>query len=333
MGASRQDLERWVEAGLIQPEQADAIAAHEATRPDGRPGRQGQSRRAPRPPRRSLAAEAVGYVGAALAVGAVGLLVADTWDGLRHGGRLALVALLAVALGGAAAATSRQGRAPLQRLTSVLLTGVVAAVAWFVALVAAVDLGARGARVAVLSAGAALLVAAPLYAWRRRPLPQATVLVPVVALAVASLSSVDLPPPAWWYGLVLWAIGVAWALAGHGGWLPPAPLAGALGGVVALLGVQVASFEGARAGMLTLGVVSAALAVAVAVWHDTPHHLAVGAVGLFLLVPQLVFELFGDAIGAPATLLVVGLLLVLLAVGIGRVRRQVAPGGTEEVAR
>jgi di/tricarboxylate transporter len=58
------------------------------------------------------------------------------------------------------------------------------------------------------------------------------------------------------------------------------------------------------------------------------HHLAVGAIGLFLAVPQLVIEWFGDAIGAPATLLLVGVLLVLLAVGLGRARREVVgPGG------
>jgi hypothetical protein len=39
-----------------------------------------------------------------------------------------------------------------------------------------------------------------------------------------------------------------------------------------------------------------------------------------------VFDLFEDTIGAPATLLVIGLLLVLLAVGLTRARREIAPG-------
>jgi hypothetical protein len=53
------------------------------------------------------------------------------------------------------------------------------------------------------------------------------------------------------------------------------------------------------------------------------HPLVLGAGGLFVLAPQVVFELFGDAIGAPATLLVVGLLLVLVAVGLARAGKQV----------
>ena len=73
----------------------------------------------------------------------------------------------------------------------------------------------------------------------------------------------------------------------------------------------------------------AAALVGLAVVRDRLHHLAVGAAGLFVLVPQLVFDLFGDAIGAPATLLVVGLLLVLVAVGLGRARREVAAEATD----
>jgi hypothetical protein len=52
---------------------------------------------------------------------------------------------------------------------------------------------------------------------------------------------------------------------------------------------------------------------------------------LFVVVPRLAFELFGDTIGAPATLLVIGLLLVALAVGLGRAGREIRsarrPGG------
>ena len=51
-----------------------------------------------------------------------------------------------------------------------------------------------------------------------------------------------------------------------------------------------------------------------------PHLLLVGAAGLFISVPRLVFELFADTLGAPVTLLAVGLLLILLAVGLARVR-------------
>lgn len=324
MGAARQDLERWVDAGLLHPEQAEAIVVYESTRVDAPHHDRGvPPLPRPRPPRRSRAAEAVGYVGAALAVGAVGLLLTETWDQLRHGGRLALAGLLAVALAGAGFALSRQDRAPLERLTSVLLTGAAGAVAWLVGMVAAVDLGADAAEVGLAAGGAALVFAAPLYRWRRRALPQATVLASVVVVAVAALAVPTLSPEGLWFGLVLWTIGVAWVLAAEGGWLPPSWVAGVLGGVTALVGIQVASFGDGRAPLLGLGVVTAAAAVAIAVISDAPQHLAVGAIGLFVLVPQLVFELFGDAIGAPATLLVVGLLLVLLAVGIGRARREV----------
>ncbi|MEX2422278.1 MAG: hypothetical protein WD670_10735, partial [Actinomycetota bacterium] len=108
-----------------------------------------------------------------------------------------------------------------------------------------------------------------------------------------------------------------------GNWLAPRSVAEVLGGLHALVALQVASFGDPRTAGLALGVVLATALVVLAVQGDAGHLLIVGALGLFVLVPQIVFEIFGDAIGAPATLLVIGLLLVLLAVGLGRVRREV----------
>lgn len=311
-----EQLTRWVRAGLLAPDQADAIRRFE---------------QAARPPsavrdRRTLAAEAVGYVGAALAVGAVGLLLEDVWDRFATGGRLTLVTLLTVLLLAGGLALRRAGSAPMQRLTSVLFTGSVVGLGWL-----AVEVGDRVLRLgesdlALLVGVATTGLALPLYVLRQRALPQLTLLATVVLTVVAVLFRPALEPGATWVGLTLWALGCAWALLGAGRWLRPEPVAEVAGAALALLALQVGSFD-ARLGMLALAVATAGVLVGVAVATDRGHHLAVGAVGLFVLVPQLVFELFGDAIGAPATLLVVGLLLVLLAVGVGRARREVGGAG------
>jgi hypothetical protein len=312
-----QHVRGWRDAGLLSDEQAAAIVAFEA---------QQERRGAGPPPRRTMIAEAVGYVGAALAVGALGLLLGEVWPDLATGGRLALVGVLTVLLLGSGLALRHTERGPIRRLTSVLLTGGVVGVGWLAYVVTTDLVDWREAQVALGIGVATLVVALPLYLLRPRPLPQLTLLASVLLVTLSALSLPVLAPDPVWYGLTAAAVGVAWLLLGMGGWLRPRVLAETVGGAIAVLGMQSGAVE-QRTLMLSLGVALAAGLVALAIARDRVHHLAVGAAGLFLLVPQLVFELFGDAIGAPATLLVIGLLLVLLAVGIGRARREVEPPG------
>jgi MFS family permease len=322
-------LEAWQAVGLVSPEQADAIAAFE----EAHAGTQGASGTgAPldteAPPshagsRRTVFAEAVGYVGAALAVGAVGMIVGQLWGELGTAPRLTLVVLLTTLLAGSGAALTRVDRAPLQRLASVLLTGAVGGVAWGTTIVA-VDLTAlEEAQVVLVGGLVPLSVALPLYLLRRRALHQLTVLVTVVVSAVAAMSLPAMTPEPMWYALLVIAIGGAWFALSAGGWLHPRTLGEVTGAVLVLLACQAPATERFPWLLVALGVAVAGGLVALAVVSDRTHHLAVGAIGLFVLVPRLVFELFGDAIGGPAAMLVVGLLLVLLAVGVGRARREV----------
>ncbi len=334
---SRVHLHDWVAAGLLTPEQAERIMAYEAERavsdpaPSVPPPPPSSAAAPPAPgsrrPSGVAGAEAIGYVGAALVVSALGRMLSELWRELTTTGRLSLAGLVAVLALAAATGLHRIQRPALQRLTSVLFSVGVLAVAWFAGLVADEVIGARGAVISVTASAAAAALAVPLYVWRPRGLPQATALAAVLATVLSLLALPALTPDVYWFGLLAWAVGVAWLLAGLGRWALPAGLAGVLGGVVALLGVQVATFDGERLAMLLLGVATAGALVGLAVWADTLHHLVVGAVGLFVLVPQVVFELFGDALGAPAALLVVGLLLVLLAVGLGRAGREVRRDG------
>jgi hypothetical protein len=88
-----------------------------------------------------------------------------------------------------------------------------------------------------------------------------------------------------------------------------------------LIGTQVLSGIAWQRTALAVGVVVALLLVGFSVPGGRVHLLYIGAVGLFVTVPRLVFALFADTFGAPATLLTTGVLLILMAVGLGRVRR------------
>jgi hypothetical protein len=315
-------LEGWVQSGLIGPEQAEAIARHERERaPAGLP--EGPPAVEHRPDRRGLGAEAVGYVGAALAIGAIGLLLGDLWSDLVVAGRLALVGLLTALLAAGGLLLRRASTPPMQRLTSVLFTGAIVGVGWLAFIVADDLLGLREGDVALLIGVATAAAALPAYLIRQRALPQLTLLATLLLTVSALLFRAALAPDPLWAGLLFWSFGIAWLLLGAGGWIRPRRIAEIAGGILALFALQATSGGGARVVVLGLAVLTAGALVTLAITSDRVHHLAVGAVGLFVLVPQLVFEIFGDAIGAPATLLVIGLLLVLLAVGLGRARREV----------
>ena len=311
--ALHDDLERWRAAGLIREDQVAAIAEHERVQGTG--------------DRRSSLVEAIGYVGAALAVGAVGLLTADAWSRFTLGGQLALVALLTVVAGGAGVVAARGEATATRRLGGVLLAAAGVSAGWFAGIVAAdvADLDQAGILLAVGIAGA--VVTLPALLLRPGIALQLVGLASIVTVAVGALSLPQLTPDRAWFSLLAWSVAVAWALLGRGGAIRPTGVAIALGGAGALIALQAGTFD-APVALLSLGILTGAGLVALAIVDGRTLALVVGSLGLLVMVPQLAFELFGDAIGAPATLLVIGLLLVLLAIGLGRARHELGGPGT-----
>lgn len=304
-------LARWAAAGLLTTEQVADIRSFEgkravAVRPQAARGSQ---------------AEVVGYVGAAFALGAALLLLAEFYTELVPVARMTVAALVTLAALAAGASLARSDAPPLRRLTGVLWAGALAATAWTSGVIAA-DLAGIAIRWLPAAVGApTLVVGLALLAIGRHELVQLATLAALITTVLGVLSGVAVLSPApSAFGLLLLGIGLAWALAGAGGWLGPRWTAELAGGAVALIGTQVIAVGERRLVGLVLGLSVAAAAVVVSVPTSRPRLLALGAVALFILVPQLVFELFADTLGAPATLLAVGLLLIVLAVGLGRVR-------------
>jgi hypothetical protein len=316
-------LARWRAAGLVDEDQAVAILAHEAAARSTGGDEVVHARASERP----TVAEAIGYVGAALVLAAVGLFLGQVWAELTVWGHLVLAVLVTLASAGAALGLVRSSAESLQRLVSVLTVGAVAGGAWTTSIVVLDLAGVRDEPGAAVTAGVAVVLAAVGYGWRQRPLPQLTLFAAILALLGTLLAWLPLAPEPFWGALLIAGSGGVWALAAAGGYLHPRILAATAGSAVAVLALVVGSAGDHRLLALALATAVAAGLVGAAVASGGVHHLAVGAIGLFLAVPQLVVEWFGDAIGAPATLLLVGVLLVLLAVGLGRARREVVGTG------
>jgi hypothetical protein len=246
-------LHTWVAAGLMEPDQAARIAAFEGTDGAAAAARAVAVREPDHADRgtdrsgRITLAEAIGYVGAALALGAIALLLGELWRDLLVGGRLALVAVLTAAVFGSGVALRDATSGAMRRLSSVLFTATVAGVGWFAGVIESDVLELSWDRRGVVVASSMLAVAVPLYLWRRGLLLQLATLASLVATATTWLSFGALSPDPVWYGVTVGAVGVAWFVLATGGWLQPRVPAEATGAFVALVGVQIASFDGPRA--------------------------------------------------------------------------------------
>ena len=314
-------LDEWRQAGLIRDDEVEPILRYE----------QAKTRSHGRLP---LAAEAVGYVGSALVITAIALLIGQRWDGLAVGFRIATFAVPAF---GAAAFGWWIGAKPdpaFVRVGSamwVLSVGALAG-AIIVVFVDAMYLGDPPARGGLLFVGGIVTVwAGSEYALRRLPLQQlayfaaslVTVLGGVDALGVGrdrGFSTIV-------WGLAVWAFGTVWTILGVRERFTPSEVARLIGPATLLIGAQVVRADAPAHVLgdlaLWLGLGSALLLIAVGVWRADLLVLLVGAAGLFQWAPQLAIFYLADAIGTEATLLVVGLSLLGAAYAFTRLYRRV----------
>ena len=320
MDELRQQLERWQAKRLISPEQAAAILADAAGRPEE--GGAGGGAADAWAGRRRLG-EALGYVGAVCAVTAGLLAAGQAWAhlGLLARSTLLLVTVTVLAAGGWWA--NGQRAASVRRLGAVLWFLAVAAVAGFAEVVAGQVLHQSHGLQHVI-AGLAATAAGVLF-WRLRvsSLQQVAVLVSLLATVTAVVEVVAPASPSWGGGAV-WAVGVAWLLLGSRRLLIPARTAEVLGALAMLLGAETVRGGELRSWGLALGLLSAAALVGAGAAARRTVLLSVGAVGLFVFLFDATLTWFGRGATVPLALLVTGGALLLVAVLTGRIRRSPA---------
>jgi uncharacterized membrane protein len=306
------DLSRWVRAGLISTEQAEAIAGFEAVR------------RGPVPERRvSLLAEALGYVGAVLALAGAAVGLGQSWDDLPTWVHVVIPAGATVLLVLGGFLLRRQQEPAFGRLMSVLWVLSVGGAAWALAVVGSEVLDAGEEHTALLAAGGCAVLAGVLYLARRRGLQQAALLASLYAVAVSGLVSLpyepavpwDDTPPLWWFAAAVWALSVAWVALGWREKVRPGALAVAMGCLGALVGpaIGLADYEW----LLVPGLLTAAGMVAVSVPTRQTPLLALGMLGAFGYITWAVVRYFRHSLGVPVALVIVGAVFLALAVAAG----------------
>lgn len=294
-------LERWVARSIITADQAEQIRADAETAgyDDGGP---------PHPRPSSLVTEALGYVGGAIVLVALGLLTGTLWGDLSTGARLAIAGGVTAALLIAGAVVAGEPGGTASRLRTVLWLMGSAALATFLALVADAFAWYTEGGV-VFAAGGTALASAVLWWVHPRALQHLAVLVPVLVAAAAAAQL--LADPGYLAGLALWGVGLAWAALARGGVLPPLRVGVPAGAVGAVVGA--ASVTDTAWGSVLALVTVVALAVAAVATRDLLL-LAVAVVGT-LVVLGMVFDRLGAELWEGAlALLVAGLMLVAAAV-------------------
>ena len=309
LGTLAADLSRWVGAGLVSAEQADAIAGFERAGTTGR-GPAGEERRV------SLLAEALGYVGVILALAGAAVGLAQGWEDLAVWARLAIPAAATglLLLGGAL--LRRQEEPAFRRLMSVLWVLSVGGAAWALAVLGADILDLDPEPMAVMAAAGCTVMAAGLWLLRRHGLQQAVLLASLLALVVSGLLHFfgeDLP--VWWFAVAVWALGVAWAALGWRDAIAPGWLAVAFGCLGAVVGP--AGGLGDYEWLLAPALVTTGFLMAVSVPTRQTPLLALGTLGAFGYITWAVVHYFEDSLGVPVALVIVGAVFLVLAVLAG----------------
>ena len=323
---SRSDLDellgRWVAEGWIEAGQAARIRAGEDARAEasvpGQPGQASVPAPAEVPRRVPLVVEALGYLGGLLAIVAAVVVVSQVWPGIPTGAELAFAAAGAVALG-AVAAMMRTGGAPaLARLRSALWLMSTACVVAFMGVLAAQVWDFSPAVTALVAGGVATPYAALLW-WRTRaPLQQVATFAGAATVVGTGIAAAAPGLDTWGPGLGIWVLSAAWGATAHLGYLVPRTTGYLAAAIGLLIGAQMTMQEAAGhllavatvVGLLTAGVVLRQ------VWV-----LALGALGVILVVPQTAARYLPQSVAAPLAVFCVGLSLLGVALWLARARK------------
>jgi hypothetical protein len=300
-------LERWVADDLISAEQAAAIRAKESAG-EAAPRRRG---------RISLAAEALGYLGAILFVAAVLVAYGDIWDEIDDPVRLLVLGGTAALLAAAGAKLRGHEEPALDRVGGALWLLAVPIAGMFAYTFAKQVLGwFPEKRSGVFSGVFVTAVAWPLWRLRKQALQQTAFVGSVVyALLVIGFAQ-DTFNGETFSGLALAAFGLAWLVATELGWIEPRRAGEILGSITTLVGMQTTGTD--EAGWLFVGVVVAAAILTYGIVRDRTTLLGVGAVGSFVLLPQFFTEAFGTDLSATGAVALAGAVIVVIAVFMGR---------------
>jgi len=309
-------LDSWESRELLTHDEAESIRIFE---------RQQEESAEDRVP---LLAEALGYLGAALAAAAFFALIGPRWGEMDQAVRLAiLTAAAAVTFAGGWPIRNDDDPA-LRRLSGILWTLSVGAVAGLLAQAfVPEEIGDRPWAFFVIALGAAgyarlLQVLRPF-----APLQVAVFLATLGVFGGAAVWATEtgatwFDRSPWWFGVVTLAVSTAWIFAGRAGVMLPQRAAYAIGAAGAVISPTFVSDPPALALWLGIAVSIGLIGASVVLRHSGV--LALGALGLFGYLTGTIGYYLADTVGVPAVLLLSGVVLVGVAIAVTKLRHVTA---------
>jgi hypothetical protein len=316
-----EQVDAWIAAGIISPEQGAGIRAFETAGSETR-GSDAHGSDIPGSRHHSVLREVLGYVGAALVAVAVLVLVSDVWNELGRAWQIIVCAAAAAGLTAAAILIERRGgdRATRRLAQSILLLGTVPtglAVGLTADLVVSEDMAV------VIGFLGAAGYGGFWYARDRAGAQHVALFGAAIgtALTVGSVMAQD--EALWVTAPLVMVLGASWTTASTIGVLPPRIIgqvlgcgALGLGSVLLVAAADPASTLGAV--MLALMVLVSVVCLGIGAKVDAVVLIATGVIGLLGYVPWLVTEVFGNSLGVPIGLAIAGAALLT---AMARIRR------------
>ena len=268
--------------------------------------------------RAPLAAEALGYAGGVLAVAAGIFMVGELVPSFPAWAGLALAAIAWVALGAAGAALRTTSEPAFRRLCSVLWLLSAVSLAAFTGMLADQVWRFGPAGTTLVASAAAAAYGAALW-WHTRAMLQHLAVFASSAIFVGTAVYQFGPGiEDWGPGLAIWALSVLWGVAASRGYLPPGATGYVAAGIGLLTGAQL-TMQVAGGHVLAIGTVAGLLAAGVLLRQAWL--VALGAVGVLIVIPQTTSRYLPTSAAAPVAIFVTGVVLLGSAVWLARRRR------------
>lgn len=310
------ELERWRGVGLIDTATEEAIERYEAKKehPSTLPE---THRRIP------VIAEAIAYLGAALAAAAVMTVAIDQWKTWTDWTRVAVVGVATLAAFGVGLWTRGSDEPAIERL-SVVMWAIATGGAWATTMLLATEaLDWREIDGARLAGGTMAAVGTTLYLVRRHGLQQLAMFGGLVAFTIPWFADWTGHDAQVGTGIAVFALGAAWFVLGLMDVVMPGRMARIVGSIAALTAGQML-YDGTTGWEWTL-LVSAIVAIGIvglSIPLEQPELTFIGAIYTFQFLLIWINESFAGTLGVPIALAVAGVIALGAALVLTRRMRR-----------
>ena len=270
----------------------------------------------------SLLAEAAGYVGAILILAGAAAAIGQRWNGIGDWGRVGVLAGAAVFFLLVGMVARRIREPAIQRLAGVVWFLSVTSLAWAAGVAAHEVYGSTDAATILAVGLIAACYSAVLWLVWRRALQNvalfAGLVITICGIIDTAAGGVE-SAPSLAFSAALWVFGLAWAWLGWRRYTEPMWVT-IPSGVILVLIAPMPSL-GDYGWMYAIGIATAAAVMAASIPLRNTPLLALGAVGMFGYVTSAALIYFHETLGAPAALVISGVLIISLAVVSARLMR------------